>query len=308
MIIWWKWHWDKYIKGNIILNKTDYVIRQIAKSYKKKYENYVVTRIWHLINNLDLKFVTQQHVTRPEGRALTDMYFPQIQLHIEVDEPHHYHFDFEGKQTNQDAVRELDIINATTHSLERINCCGNLESINNQIDNIVYVINQKIESKEFVPWDIDAEYNPQTYIDKGSISVQDNVAFLTIKDACNCFGHKYEGYQRATAKHAFEEGRMLWFPKLYENEGWNNEISLDEEQIFMQKKVGHKEWFKEQKNKPDNFKEWLVFARVRSNLGDVMYRFKGVFKSDQINSEILGKVIFNRVEKTVKTYKPLNRV
>ena len=100
------------------MNKTNYIIRQIAKSYKKKYENYVVTRIWHLLNNLDIKFVTQQHVTRPEGRALTDMYFPQIQLHIEVDEGQH--FNSKGLQIDEDAVRELDIINATGHTVERI--------------------------------------------------------------------------------------------------------------------------------------------------------------------------------------------
>lgn len=303
------------------MNKTDYIVRQIAKSYKKKYENYVITRIWHLVNNLDIKFVTQQHVTREKGRALTDMYFPQLQLHVEVDESQHYNKD--GSQVERDFVREADIINATGHSLKRIGifsksvqdgikiCVENsIENINQQIDDVVDFIKKEIksktDSKKLRLWDIEAEYNPQTYIDKGSISVQDNVAFLTIKDACNCFGHKYEGYQKASARHAAEKDRMLWFPKLYENEKWNNEISLDEDQIFMQKKVGHKEWFDKHKNNSNRLKEWVVFARVRSNLGDVMYRFKGVYKSDQINSEILGKVIFNRVEKTVKTYKPLS--
>lgn len=288
------------------MKKTDYIIRQIAKSYKKRYENYVITRIWHLVNNLDLKFVTQQHVTRPEGRALTDMYFPQIQLHIEVDEGQH--FNSKGLQIDQDAVRELDIINATGHTIKRIKVAQeSIESINQEIDKVVDFIKEKIDPINFLPWNIDAEYNPQTYIDKGSISVQDNVAFLTIKDACNCFGHKYEGYQQAIARHAVEKDRVLWFPKLYENEGWGNEITFDEEKIFMKKKAGHKEWFDKYKNNPDNLKEHLVFARIRSNLGEVMYRFKGVYKIDLIDSEILGKVIFNRIENglIVKTYKPL---
>ncbi len=286
------------------MKKTDYIIRQIGKSYKKKYENYVVTRIWHLVNNLDIKFITQQHVTKPEGRALTDMYFPQIQLHIEVDEGHH--FNSKGLQIDQDAIRELDIINATGHTVKRIKVVQeSIENINKEIDEVVDFIKKEINSINFLPWNIDAEYNPQTYIDKGSISVQDNVAFLTTKDACNCFGHKYKGYQQATAKHAVED-RILWFPKLYENKGWRNEISLDEDKIFMQKIGDHKKWFDENKDKPDSLKEWVVFARVKSNLGDVMYRFKGVYKIDLINSETLGKVIFNRIEKTVKTYKPLS--
>lgn len=293
------------IKGHLILNKTDYIISQIGKSYKKTYENYVVTRIWHLVNNLDIKFVTQQHVTRPMGRALTDMYFPQIQLHIEVDEGHH--FNSKGLQIDQDAIRELDIINATGHTVKRIKVVQeSIENINKEIDKVVDFIKKEINSINFLPWNIDAEYNPQTYIDKGSISVQDNVAFLTIKDACNCFGHKYEGYQRATARHVYEDDKILWFPKLYKNAGWENEISLAEDKILMKKIDSHKEWFDKYKNKPGSLKKHLVFARVKSNLGDVMYRFKGVYEIDLIKSETLGKVIFNRIEKTVKTYKSLS--
>ncbi len=77
------------------MNRTEFILRQISKTNKKSYENYVVTRIWHLLNDLNIKIVTQQHVTRPAGRALTDLYFPQIKLHVEIDEGHH--FD-EGKK------------------------------------------------------------------------------------------------------------------------------------------------------------------------------------------------------------------
>ena len=203
-------------------------------------------------------------------------------------------------------MRQQDIINATNHSLERINCCGDINSINKQIDEVVGFINREIESKNLKPWDIDAEYNPKTYIDRGSISVQDDVAFLTIADACNCFGHKYEGYQRATARHVYEDDKILWFPKLYKNAGWENEISLAEDKILMKKIDGHEEWFDKHKNKPVVLKKHLVFAHVRSNLGDVMYRFKGLYQIDLINSETLGKMIFNRIEEAVKTYKPLD--
>jgi len=36
------------------MNKRDYIIKQIAKTNKKNYENYVITRIYHLINRADL--------------------------------------------------------------------------------------------------------------------------------------------------------------------------------------------------------------------------------------------------------------
>lgn len=301
------------------MNKTDYIIRQIAKSYKKKYENYVITRIWHLLNNLDVKFVTQQHVTRLDGRALTDMYFPQIQLHIEVDESQHFNID--GSQIEQDIVREADIINATGHEIKRISiftkcvegdiekCVENsIENINHQIDGVVNFIKKQIESKvdtkTLHPWDIEAEYNPKTYITRGQISLDDNVAFRTIADACNCFGHDYQGYQKAFAKHAVEE-KMLWFPKLYENEDWDNEISLDEVEIYEKNKTDHNAYFERAKNIQDNLKERITFARVKSNLGDVMYRFKGVYKLDLSASESAGKVIYKRTSTNVKTYPSL---
>ena len=66
--------------------KLDYITKQLRRTHNKKYENYVVTGIWHRLNDPTLKFVTQQYVMRPDGRALTDMYFPQLQVHIEVDE------------------------------------------------------------------------------------------------------------------------------------------------------------------------------------------------------------------------------
>ena len=70
-----------------MLDKKEYIIRQLARTKNKKYEQYVVSRIVHRLNMDDVKFVTQQYVSKPTGRALTDLFFPQIKLHIEVDEP-----------------------------------------------------------------------------------------------------------------------------------------------------------------------------------------------------------------------------
>jgi len=96
------------------MTELEYIIKQISKTNKKNYENYVVTRIWHGINNTDIKFTTQQFVSRPEGHVLTDMYFPQFNLHIEIDEPFH------NNQKELDINREADIIEATNHKIKRV--------------------------------------------------------------------------------------------------------------------------------------------------------------------------------------------
>jgi hypothetical protein len=59
------------------MDKLEFVARQLDKTKKKRFEQLVVHRIWNRLDDLRVKFVTQQYVRRPEGRALTDMYFPR---------------------------------------------------------------------------------------------------------------------------------------------------------------------------------------------------------------------------------------
>ena len=110
------------------MNKLEFICRQLSRAENKTFEHYVVTRIWHLLNDTDLKFITQQYVVRPEGRALTDMYFPQLHKHIEIDEGHH------KKQIESDKLREADIINATGHTIFRVDVTKTIDEINEEID------------------------------------------------------------------------------------------------------------------------------------------------------------------------------
>jgi very-short-patch-repair endonuclease len=290
------------------MNKTEYIIRQLSKTNKKSFENYVVTRIWHLLNDTNIKFVTQQYVKRPNGRALTDMYFPQINLHVEVDEAHH--FDIHQKQINLDLIRDADIINATGNEPVRIKVCGNsrydmnINDINNRIDVVVEIIRNKFNHPSIIQWDLESEFDPLTYIRKGFISADDDVSFRTIADACNCFGNNYVSVQRAFFRHPIED-RQLWFPKLYPNKDWDNELSLSEEVIHMRKIHNNDEFFEAQLTSTRQLKERLTFARVKSNLGDVMYRFKGVYKCDVDESNEKKHFIYKRVSKEAKTYSPL---
>lgn len=119
------------------MNKLDYISRQLSRASHKKYEYYVVSRIWHILNDISIKFVTQQYVVRPEGRALTDMYFPQLKVHIEVDEPFH------KKQVLSDNLREADIINATGHEIYRVDVSKGIDVVNDEIKKIVSILKDK---------------------------------------------------------------------------------------------------------------------------------------------------------------------
>lgn len=255
------------------MDKKEYIIRQLGRAKNKKYEAYVVTRIIHLLNDFSIKFATQQYVTRPEGRALTDLYFPQFGFHIEVDEGQH----FSQSNIEADKIREADIINATGHEILRIDVKKSFDDINSQIDAAVNKIKNMRQESSFIPWDIDSEFDSTTYIKRGYIDIKDNVAFKTIKDACNCFGHKYTGYQRAGAAHP-DHNIILWFPKLFSNGEWDNQISSDEEVITERNeddKKAKQHVSSHVNNKEKHKHQRIVFAKVRGNLGDVLYRFRG---------------------------------
>jgi len=285
------------------MDKKEYIIRQLGRTKNKKYEAYVVSRIIHLLNDFNVKIVTQQYVVRPEGRALTDLFFPQLSIHIEVDEEHH------KLNIQEDKIREADIVNATNHTILRVDMSKPFEDINKKIDDIIKILQTKIKKLKknnlFIEWDIESEFHPQTYINRGYIDIKDNVAFKTIKDACNCFGHNYTGYQKAGASHP-DKDILLWFPKLFPNGEWINKISDDEKIITERNKDDKKAKIHLtsiiEKKKNEKHKR-IVFAKVKGNLGDTLYRFRGQYELNIEKSNFENTLVWERTNTRVETFK-----
>ena len=104
-----------------------------------------------------------------------------------------------------------------------------MKRVHEQIDDVVGFINKKIKDmgNDFLPWDVEKEYSPETYIEKGEINLSDNVAFKTSKDVANVFGYNCKGYQKGGTTHLYYDDVMIWFPKLFPNGEWDNSISPD---------------------------------------------------------------------------------
>jgi very-short-patch-repair endonuclease len=192
------------------MDKKEFLLRQIAKTNKKSYENYVVTRVIHRLDDSTIKFITQQYVRRPQKRrALTDLYLPQISFHVEIDEGYHKSIG------EADKVREADIIDATGHTIARVDATLPIDELNNSIDGVVKRIREQIQIKrdlqQFEDWNPEKEHNPHAHIEKGYMDSDEDVAFYRHADACNCFGHSYVQYQPALARHAIEKELTIWF-------------------------------------------------------------------------------------------------
>ncbi|MFC6098108.1 AbaSI family restriction endonuclease [Flavobacterium qiangtangense] len=279
------------------MKKLNYITRQLARTERKRFEHYVISRIWHQLDDLSIKFSTQQYVIRPSGRALTDMYFPQLGIHIEVDEPHHLN------QIEQDLLREADIINATNHKIFRVDTKVGIEHVNFQIQEIVEIIKTaKSSTISFKEWNIELEQNPTFYISKGFIELKDDVAFKNSFLAANCFGHNYKGLQKAATRHPRESNKIIWFPKLYSNSDWDNKIS-DDNDFIIEKSINNPSHTINILHKPKE--DRIVFARVKSPLGDVMYRFKGEYSLDRNSTNNDNGLVWKRISSKVKTYQPI---
>lgn len=281
------------------MEKLNHILRQLSKTNKKNLENYVITRIWHKLDDLEIKFITQQYVKRTNGSyALTDMYFPQFNLHVEVDEKHH------KSNYNEDSIRERDIISQSGHEIIRIDVDCSIELVNTQVDSLVNRIkNLKSASGHlFIKWEPIKETSSATYIEKGYICLEDKVAFKRIVDAINCFGVKYKGWQKGGIEHPVEENVLIWFPKLYSNELWENSISNDDSVIYEKSAIPSK--VKEHMNEiiSSSIHERIVFARVKDNFGHIMYRFKGKYKLDLHQSYEENQLVWRRSETIVRTY------
>jgi hypothetical protein len=202
-------------------------------------------------------------------------------------------------------LREADIIDATGHEIRRIDVTKDLDHIHEAIDEIVELLcENKLAMKNFKAWDLEAEFDPKTYIERGYIDLKDDVAFRTMIDAVNSFVSAYKrgGMWKGGVKHPRETGKLIWFPKLYKNAEWRNTISDDELIINELCESAEKAKGKIDDVLRSKIYKRIVFPRVRDPLGDIMYRFKGEYELDQSESSYEKGLIWKRTSEHVKTY------
>ncbi|MBD8036733.1 phosphoribosylaminoimidazole carboxylase [Solibacillus sp. A46] len=283
------------------MKKYNFIKKQLSKTNKKNDENYVVSRIWHLLNNSDVKMITQQYIVRDVATktyALADIYFPQINTIVEIDEPYH----LSDEMVLSDTMRQHDIVQAIECEVFRIKVTNDLQEMNEKIDEIVLALRQQFDRIDYQVWDVEQEYNPMTYVQRGYLDATEHVAFKTVKDCCNCFGAGYKGLQGSGAKHKFQDAIDIKALKFYPNANWDNELSANE-QYFTEYHTDAEVNASYMKKRLDELRQELaLFAHVRSEFGGFEYVFKGWYKVNPKRSLELGKVCYDRISTTMPTY------
>lgn len=274
-----------------ILEKLDYRLKYITNLFKKiqhkKYESYVIARLWHLLSNPEIKFVPQQYVKRNNNQyALTDLYLPQVSLHIEINEPAHYS---NQEIEERDSIRNTEIQDKTNHLVKVISFQKNkyefksLFEINKEIDDLANFVKNLIDkskqNRTFKPWGNEDEFTALHFIKKGSLHLNDEPSLKTIEEVCALFAAEvpYRGYLRkGGTPHPKYSNYFIWWP-IEKNRSWNNKISINNDTIY----ESHNNMEKRIKHVNDTIKhnhKRIVFYRNTDVLGFTFYRFKGVFE------------------------------
>ncbi len=250
-------------------DKLEYYATMLKKIRNKQYEYLVISRVLHLLNDEEIEFTTQQLVRVEDKRFHLDLYFPQLQIAVEVDENYH------KNQVEKDKEREKAVIDAVNLDFERIDASGkSFIDVCARVDDVVRLVKsrKKLMKTEgrFVPFG--RKYDLEYWRAKKVISVSDDARFRTHVDVANTiFGFRYRGHQQALIRLA--AGKFVWFPKLYENGDWDNQLKSNDTKIVQTELVDRG------RTKTRSIGDMMVvFADHKNELGQRYYAFKGVFK------------------------------
>ena len=280
------------------------------RTQNKKYENYVVNAIYAKVGNYELIPVTQQCVHDPDDPRkyyLIDLYFPQLNYGVEVDEGHHNN----PENHEHDQLRSEIIMSAISCRIKRISVVNpdstiiNLADVNAQTDEKVSEIKSLIKERGGVTWKNNDEYLQEVHA-RGEILVDDSVWFGTFSDVIEfCTGKRPES-QRRCVKKIMGKKLMIWSPtlsqeeaKLPDNIRWVNRLNEDKTELFETDLEGKCEapegW-------NDNGYERVIFIKMKNEFGKDVRKFIGVFKAYKAERNQDGSITrhYERISDLVK--------
>lgn len=298
------------VKGYDISEQLDHVAYMFnVRTKGKKYENFIVNAIYAKVDNPDLMPVTQQYVRNPKDSRkyyLLDLYFPQINFGVEIDEGQHMSDECQVL----DKARTEAIKSAIGYEEARISIVDkktgqkrSYPEISKDIDLIVLRIKQKIDDLGGVKWVTNEEKKRSLGIIKngpGIFDIKQDVTYRSITEIYNiCGGCRGTGKDAKSLQKGFyklNNQYYLWVPTLTIEDNasdakYNNYLSEDGT-VITEINNNPKGW--------DNYpgdRNRVVFMRMKDMYGRSCIRFIGVFQYKKGDSK---ECTHERIAKRVK--------
>lgn len=298
------------VKGYVISEQLDHIAYMFnVRTKGKKYENFIVNAIYSKVDNHDLMPVTQQYVRNPNDSRkyyLLDLYFPQINFGVEIDEGQHMsdeHQALDEERTEAiksaigyDEVRIPIVDRQTGHK-------RSYAEISNDIDIVVRKIKQRIDDLGGVKWVTNEEKKRSLGIIKngpGIFDIKQDITYRSVTEIYNiCGGCRGTGKDAKSLQKGFyrlNSKYYLWVPTLTIGDNssgsqFRNYLN-DEGTIITEINEGPQGW----EGCPDGSNR-IVFMRMKDIYGRPCIRFIGVFRYKQGNSRLC---MYERIAVQVK--------
>ena len=298
------------VKGYDISEQLDHIAYMFnVRTKGKKYENFIVNAIYTKVDNPDLMPVTQQYVRNPKDSRkyyLLDLYFPQINFGVEIDEGQHMSDECQVL----DKARTEAIKSAIGYDEARISIVDkktgqkrSYSEISNDIDLVVLRIKQKIDDLGGVKWVTNEEKKRSLGIIKngpGIFDIKQDVTYRRITEIYNiCGGCRGTGKDAKSLQKGFyklNNQYYLWVPTLTIEDNasdakYNNYLSEDGT-VITEINNNPKGW--------DNYpgdRNRVVFMRMKDMYGRSCIRFIGIFQYKKGDSK---QCTHERIAKRVK--------
>ena len=283
------------------------------RTVNKKYENFVVNTIYTKIGNYELIPVTQQCVRNINGKKknadgsekhkyyFLDLYFPQLNYGIEVDEGQHENFEHKMSDTEraENIKAAIDCEEGRITIFENDgNTFRSFEDITSQIDREVEKIQKMIDDKENdgkkIKWLTNEEKRAEVF-ERGNFDVNEDkdVVYAGINQIYNLLG-----YPNKTRK-AFlklNDAYSLCVPtltivedgKTNKDPKWQNSLNEDRTEIIERDSKNDKELragvgeecyaHLSDKKQYDYTSKRVVFMKMKDIFGQKVVKFIGVFQ------------------------------
>lgn len=285
--------------------KLEYLVGEFSRARNKRYESYVVNRIWGLVCDLPLRPRTQMYakVRDSEGNArrrFIDLCFPEIGLAVECDEAQH------AQNAEEDAAREreieasdvLDGIFSGELEFRRVAVYDRTwEDVERQIEEVATEIRERAGKDGMSHVVIEDEGRAWSFLEPARwcaghkrLSVGDPVRFTSIAQACNCvFGCDYKEsstgprsafFTPAVFRGSELEGWKAWFPHLFVKgqtgaDRWRNELDRETAEILETPPEGKTMELDDRSHQQKR----LVFVKGRQPItGKRSYQFAGCYE------------------------------
>lgn len=307
------------IKDYNISERLDHIAYMFnVRTVGKKYENFIVNVIYANVGNPELMPVTQQYVRNladPRRYYLLDLYFPQLNYGVEIDEMQHLNDSHQiSDKEREEAVNRA--IQCEEYRIPIFKMVGDkpvkrtFDDIQQDIDEVVQIIKDKIEERGGVKWETNEE-RKNAVIESGLFNVKDDVFYNSITEIYNLCGGKRIGKDKGEkvsmlrrCYYRLNDNYRLWVPILairFEDgtsskakSGFRNFLSENKTTIT---EISEKPWKSSLKDK--GYKR-AVFMRMKDRFGIQGIRFIGVYElTAELNDKIFVRT-YKRVAESVR--------